>query len=197
MSGDAAGDPPQTDEELRETVAELATTLERLEETVEGSRGPPRPPRPNTDDLRRFTAEVAIPGLVLVLESNVRALKLLQRALRRNQASAEASSGVRGQAERVTRTALAELDTALSDLSAALEATADDETASTLLSDARTLQDRLDEALETSTTEGGEPATEDAAQGAGIDVDVDAELESLKDDLDEEGDAPEGDSPAE
>lgn len=195
MSGDAAGDPPQTDEELRETVAELATTLERLEETVEGSRGPPRPPRPNTDDLRRFTAEVAIPGLVLVLESNVRALKLLQRALRRNQASAEASSGVRGQAERVTRTALAELDTALSDLSAALEATADDETASTLLSDARTLQDRLDEALETSTTEGGEPATEDAAQGAGIDVD--AELESLKDDLDEEGDAPEGDSPAE
>jgi hypothetical protein len=102
----------------------------------------------------------------------------------------------------VTRTALAELDTALSDLSAALEATADDERASTLLSDARALQDRLDDALASTVTdesEGG-PATDAMTRTA--DVDVDAELDSIKDDLDTDGDGPEdtpsgADSPAE
>ena len=76
-------------EDLSRLVAELVTTLEDLEDELEPSdERPLRPPTPG--ELRRFTSDVAIPGLILILESNIRALRLLQRALR---PSPEASTG--------------------------------------------------------------------------------------------------------
>ena len=68
-------------EDLSRLVAELVTTLEELEDELEPpDERPLRPPTPG--EIRRFTSDVAIPGLILILESNIRALRLLQRALR-------------------------------------------------------------------------------------------------------------------
>jgi hypothetical protein len=70
--------PSRDDEDLSRLVAELVTALQGLEGELDPPRGP-RPPTPR--ELRRFTSEVAIPGMILVLETNIRALRLLQRAL--------------------------------------------------------------------------------------------------------------------
>ncbi|PSP55305.1 hypothetical protein BRC74_00065, partial [Halobacteriales archaeon QH_7_68_42] len=60
-------------EDLSRLVAELVTTLEELEDELEPpDERPLRPPTPG--EMRRFTSDVAIPGLILILESNIRAL---------------------------------------------------------------------------------------------------------------------------
>jgi hypothetical protein len=185
-------------EDLSKLVAELVTSLEAIESELDPPEDRPlRPPTPS--ELRLFASDVAIPGLILVLESNIRALRLLQRALqlrsgadRTRRETAELGDRARD----VSETTLERLDDALVDLQDAVEERPNDDEVADLLADARDLrsevQTRLreyaddpsdadDPADSTETAEEVDETTEDVA------VDVDAELESIKRDLDGNG----------
>jgi len=210
-------------EDLSRLVAELVTTLEDLEDELEPpDERPLRPPTPG--ELRRFTSDVAIPGLILVLESNIRALRLLQRALRLSEGADRTrreTEELGARARDVSETTLDRLDSALADLQDAVEGRPEDDEAADLLADARELrsevQTRLreyaddaadrarnsgDEAVDIPVdgdddTEADDASNEDGSSVSGDDeqdtqgdddevgVDVDAELESIKRELDE------------
>lgn len=167
-----AGTDPDTTELLRE----LTTALQDLEREVEPERRL-RPPTPG--ELSRFTSEVAIPGLVLLLRTNIRALQLLQRTLRLAGGRSTGTDGsvdrAQDRAEQLGRATLSRLDTVLADLQSALADRPEDDDARDLLTQAERLREQLDETLDGD----GRPS------GDEVDIDVDAELRSLKDELDD------------
>jgi hypothetical protein len=151
-------------EDLEARVGELAETLDRLERELEG-RGRPR-------GLLRFTREVTIPAVILVLRTNIEALRVLQRAL----AFADDDGGrLRSRAEEAGRSALDGLDDALREVSDALSGRPVDSEARDLLDRARDLQAEIEADLDEG--EPGPTGTE------GVDVDVDRELRSIKDEV--------------
>ncbi|WP_302080800.1 DUF7547 family protein [Salinibaculum rarum] len=161
-------------QELSALLSELTASLEQLQDELDPARGPLRPPTPR--QLAQFTSEVTIPAIVLVLETNVRALRLVQRALRiaEGREATPGSSQARQRATDLGRATLSRLDEALSDLGSALESRPPDDEARELLEEVRDLQSEVDDRLETTSTD------RDA-----VDIDVDAELQSLKDDVDD------------
>lgn len=171
-----------TDTELSELLTDLTRSLEDLQSELEPSSGPLRPPTPR--QLARFTSEVTIPAIVLVLETNVRALKLVQRALRiadgRETSSQRTGSGTRERAVALGQATLTRLDETLADLQDALEGRPPDDEARQLLDRVRDLEADIEAQLEATDVE--TPAETD---GDGVGIDVDAELQSLKDDVDD------------
>jgi hypothetical protein len=163
------------DPELSQLFGELTGAVEQLQGELEQSRGPPRPPAPR--QLVRFTSEVTIPAIVLVLETNVRALRLVQRALRIAEGRDPGTSGSKtgDRAAELGRATLSRLDDALSDLGKALEGRPPDDEARELLDEVRDLQSEVDERL----------GTENITQQDSVNIDVDAELQSIKDDVDD------------
>ncbi|WP_276271837.1 DUF7547 family protein [Haloarcula litorea] len=178
-------------DDITALLTELVTTLRDLETEIEPrtERGNPRPPTPR--ELLRFTSDVTIPAAILVLKTNIEALKLLRRALRmadgRPPTSGTGASTVTDRATRLSRATLSRLDDALSDLQAAVEGQPADEEARELLAEARDLRDDLAERLDDA---GGETADDIDPTDGGTDVpvDVDAELRSIKDELDDDVD---------
>ncbi|MFC7250403.1 hypothetical protein ACFQJ5_11225 [Halomicroarcula sp. GCM10025324] len=167
-------------------LTDLVTTLRDLETAVEPrtERGRPRPPTPK--ELLRFTSDVTIPAAILVLRTNIEALKLLRRAIRlaERRPVAEDSTGdaVRARAAELSSVTLRRLDGALTEIQRAVEGTPEDEDARELLEEARALRadlaDRLQEVDEGRSADG----TDDSLSS--VSVDVDAELQSIKDDID-------------
>jgi len=173
------------EEDVTALVAELVRTLQELETAVEPrtESGRPRPPTP--EELLRFTSDVTIPAAILVLKTNIEALKLLRRALRIAEGRpAEQSSrqGVQARATELSRATLSRLDDALSDLQGAVEGRPADDEASELLTEARQLQETLAAQLAQSEAVNGSDGGAD--DGTTVPVDVDAELQSIKDDID-------------
>ncbi|WP_135302863.1 DUF7547 family protein [Haloarcula amylovorans] len=168
-------------------LADLVRTLRELETEVEPTTesGLPRPPTPS--ELRRFTSDVTIPAAILVLQTNIEALKLLRRALRmadgRPATSESATREVRQRATQLSKVTLSRLDDALTDLQDAMEGRPQDEEARELLDEARQLRSDLDDRLAERPNENG-AAPDDAADEVDVPVDVDAELKSIKDDID-------------
>ncbi len=162
---------------LAEDVSDLIRTLESLQRELEpGDRRRLRPPTPR--ELRRFTTEVTIPAAILVLETNVHVLKLLQRALRQPEFRETGRRGSPPLSERITGVASDALDR-LDDTVASLQnspAQSDGDVAE-LLDEARRLQSRIEDELESAQT----------ADTDSVSIDVEAELESIKDDIDEDG----------
>lgn len=163
------------DAELSTLFGELTGAVEQLQEELAQSNGPPRPPTPR--QLATFTSEVTIPAIILVLETNIRALRLAQRALRiaEGRSTGTDNSAVRQRATDVGNSALSRLDDALSDLSAALDGRPPDDEARELLTEARDLRSEIDDRLDTTTT----------GDADSVDIDVEAELRSIKDDIDD------------
>jgi len=132
-------------EDLARLVAELVTTLEDLEAELDPPEDRPlRPPTPS--ELRLFASDVAIPGLILVLETNIRALRLLQRALRLSEGTERTrrqGAELSRRARDVSETTLERLDDALVDLQDAVEGRPNDEEAADLLADARELRSEV------------------------------------------------------
>lgn len=159
-------------------VADLRQTLEELETEVDRDR-PLRPPTPQ--ELLRFTSEVTIPAIVLVLRTNIEALKLLQRTLRIADGR-DSADRLQSRAESVATTALSQLDDTLSNLQSVVEGRPTDSRAEELLDDARDLRGEVERSLEASDGSTAEPST--------VDIDVDEELRSIKDDLDDEDPGP-------
>lgn len=193
-------------DDLGRLVADLVSTLREIEAEFEPRTrgGLPRPPTPR--EVVRFTSEVGIPAAILVLRTNVEALRLLRRALRMADGRSPTSGGevsqLRERAERVSRETLSRLDAALADLQAAVEGRPEDEQARTLLAEARDLRERVEASLasgQPDTHEGskstyrGTDVTEsggESGDGDDVPVDVDAEMQSLRDEFD---DGPDGD----
>ncbi|MDS0284212.1 DUF7547 family protein [Haloarcula onubensis] len=180
------------EEDVSALLSELVRTLQDLQTEVEPrtERGRPRPPTP--EELLRFTSDVTIPAAILVLKTNIEALKLLRRALRLAEgrpATVSSGGGVQERATQLSRATLTRLDDALSDLQGAVEGRPADAEARELLTEARELREALAEQLaESQSVDGAEDieATE-------VPVDVDAELQSIKDDIDDVSDGGPGD----
>lgn len=183
-----------SDDDLATLVGDLVTTLRRLEDEFEPRTddGRPRPPTPR--ELLRLTSDVAIPATILLLRSNIEALKLLQRALRMadGRAPTTGNSDVRQRAERLSATTLSKLDGALADLQDAVEGQPTDDDARELLTDARRLRSEIEDRLADRTNgdataasdgDSGDDPLEIEDEGDDVPVDVDAELQSLKDDM--------------
>lgn len=169
-------------------VGDLARTVEELQSELEPDERPPlRPPTPR--ELTRFTSEVTIPAIVLVLETNVQALKLLQRTLRlaTGEAGDGTASDARERAGEIGRKTLSQLDAAFADLQEALEGRPPDDRARELLDDARSIRGEIDDQLAASAGDGrrrdqGREPVPDRKQ---VDIDVESELQSIKDDVDD------------
>ncbi|WP_254523525.1 DUF7547 family protein [Natrinema caseinilyticum] len=208
------------DDELVDAVRELAETIDALRAELDDSRPRRRPPlRPPTPrELLRFSDEVALPAILAVLETSVRALEAFQRSLKLVRGEREARDRTTAAAEAASertsdlrRTTLSQLDAVLAELQRAASegGLPADEQARDLLTEARELRDDVDRRLrdaaerETRATdrsqttaergieieiEDGSPA--DTGPDADGDrpsddresaVDVDAELETLRD----------------
>ena len=181
------------DSDIGPLVADLVRTLQELESEFEPrtESGLPRPPSPR--ELIRFTSDVGIPGVILLLRTNIEALKLLQRALRladgRAPTAGSGGTEVRARAEKLSKATLSRLDGALADLQGAVEGRPEDEDARELLREARDLRDDVERKLSERTANGETPAVEDGdaddvEEVDSVPVDVDAELRSIKDEID-------------
>lgn len=166
-----------TDEDpaVTDLLGDLTMELRRLNREVEPEGGPRLPTR---EELSRLTSEVAIPALILLLKTQIRALQLLRRAIRiadgREPTTTDGTAGkVRDRAEQLGQTTLAQLDVVLDELQAAVEARPDDERAQELIDEARAIQGRIRSELD------AEPADPDDA----VAIDVENELQRLKDDV--------------
>jgi hypothetical protein len=209
------------DREVAATAEELAEVLSELRaELREGRRGPfglPAPPRPG--EVLRFTDEHAIPFAIAVLEANIRALELLQGAIRlveSGQRTGEEARATRDRAASLSRATLDRLDDALADLETAATGRElpPDESARSIVEEARRLRAELSDALDGEGTGGATDAddpddadnggaapgvdplddaggaTDEAGDGAAstggaddVPVDVEGELQSIKEDL--------------
>ncbi|NHX38303.1 MULTISPECIES: hypothetical protein [Haloarcula] len=173
-----------SDDDLTALITDLVTTLQDLETEVEPTTdsGLPRPPTPG--ELLRFTSDVTIPAVILVLKSNIEALKLLRRALRmaegRPTSTGSASGEVRQRASDLSRATLSRLDGALTDLQQAVEGTPEDEEARELIQEAQQLRGQIRERLAAESEVSEEVDPDEVTD---VPVDVDAELRSIKDDI--------------
>ncbi|MFC4246164.1 hypothetical protein ACFOZ7_04030 [Natribaculum luteum] len=201
------------DEDLAESIDELTQTLRDLRHELE-PRPEPRLRPPTPGELLRLTDEVAIPALVAILEANVRALEAFQRGLRLvrrdrdvRERTGRATDVTRTRATELRETTLEQLDGALAELQRALGegALPQNRQARDLVEDARELRDEVDRRLRDAgeevdaETKGRtieiDDSTDDRPDES--DVDVDAELETLKDQYgsDDAGDETDGDEP--
>lgn len=162
---------------------DLTAELRRLQREVESDSVPPGP---SPGDLSRFTSEVAIPGIILLLETNIRVLRLLRRTIRmadgRDPRAERGRSEVRARAEALGQTTLQKLDEALAELQSSVEESENGELEE-ILQEARELQSDIQERLD-SARDGDLEASDPGDEPIGIDVD--AELRAIKHDLDDE-----------
>jgi hypothetical protein len=175
---------PDGDESLVQLTTDLARSLRDLERELEPRPPGPRPPTPG--ELLRFADEIAIPGLILILETNIRALRLLQRAIRLADDSAPAQdqdTPVRDRAVDVSKTTLSRLDDALAELQSAIEGRPENDEARELLAETRSLRDEIDDRLAAEAADSAD--SPDETTSTEVPVDVDAELQSIKEDIDD------------
>lgn len=201
--------------ELEETLEALRA---ELHDSRRGPFGLPRPPAPG--ELLRFTERHAIPTAIAVLEAQVEALKLLQGGLRLadpERAVREESTKTRDRAERAGRAVIDRLDSTLADLQTEIEegTLPPGGEARDVVEQARDLTGEIDAELRGGRSAGrrggdGEAATEEHAEASGSDsgastggadaasdsedvvqIDVEGELRSIKEELDDAGE-PEG-----
>lgn len=202
------------DDDLDELLSDLSTTLSELQDTLADESHQTQSRRlPSPGRFLRFTEEHTIPTLISLLETHIRALELLQGLLRlvngreERAATSQPGDGDR-RVRRTGRRTLDALDGALSDLQGALEGEPPNEDARSLLNDARSLSEEIDERLpgpnETIETENENEASTNDRSGedgairidvegpdAGSDaeeVSVDAELDTIKRELQDDED---------
>lgn len=208
-------------EDLEERIEELETMLRDLQgELRRPPRGPfglPRPPTPR--EVLSFTGEYAIPTVVATLEANVRALKALQQIIRlvdpEHDSTQEARSELGSRANRVSRATLDRLESTLDEVEGALTegGLPREPGARRVLEDARRLSEDIREevsagrkrvdagpeaakSIDIEDADGDEDGKDENAVGDDSEdekpeVDVDAELRSIRKELgvENEGDA--------
>lgn len=178
-----------TDPDLTHQVAALVDALEDLQRELEpGDRRRLRPPTPG--ELLRFTSEVTIPAAIVVLEANVRVLRLLQRTIRLADERDGPPGGLWTEAATLGRESLDQLDRTLSELQSAAGGRAAGGEIERLIDRTRELRDEVDARLAEETTAGTDPF---GGSREPVDIDVEAELESIRREVDgEDGDESDG-----
>lgn len=196
------------DDDLEERVDDLQHSLEELRREIEprpprGPGGLPRPPTPR--ELVRFADRQAIPTAIAVLEANVRALELLQAALRLSDPERTATEGAdrtRVRAEELCRRSLDRLDDVLRDLQ---EAARDDTLprdgdAREILQEARRLREEIAEGIgdaererernrtrsrerDRDRNQGRDRDADAGPEDEGVEIDVEDELDSIRAEL--------------
>ncbi|WP_435194637.1 DUF7547 family protein [Natronomonas sp. EA1] len=170
---------------------DLAPLLEELAETLEALQRAQRPR--GLSELLRFTEQYTIPAVIAVLEANIRLLELLAGTIRLAEGRVDRGRGDRegrGRgAEALSRSARETLDAALADLTRAFEGEPSDPESRRLLEEARELRAEVRERLAAAET-----APEDGSDSEPITIDVDAELASIREEVD--GDHPDGNDSA-
>ncbi len=184
-----------SDGDVATQVSTLIDTLQDLQRELEpGDRRRLRPP--TLAEVLRFTSDVAIPAAILVLETNVRVLQLLQRTLRMTEGhdgpSGDAGSRLQERAASLSRETLAQLDRTLDELTSATEGQPGDEEIRRLLDQAQALRADIDATLADAAAGDGqrEPLTESPDP---VDIDIEAELDSIRQDIDDADDPDEQD----
>ncbi|MDJ1433489.1 hypothetical protein [Halostagnicola sp. A-GB9-2] len=197
------------DDDLAEAVRELSATIDELREELAPRRRRPsfRPPTPG--EMLRVADEFAIPAALAVLKANVRALEAFQRGIKLVQTEQEtrdrtktAAKSTEKRAKKLRRTTVSQLDTVLEELQRGVSegSVPADERVTDLLSEARELRDDVDRRLRDAVEETGSTdaqpieidgndsdSSEPNETGSVLNddddsnVDVDAELETLKD----------------
>lgn len=188
---------------------DLQTELQR---PPRGPFGLPRPPTPR--EMLSFTSEYALPTLITMLEANIRALKALQQIIRlvdpEYDSTGEARSELSSRAGRASQATLDRLQSTLEDVEGALTegGLPQEPGARRILEDARRLSDDIkgeisagrEQADSSRETIKVDEADEEREDGEEIEigeekpqVDVDAELRSIRDELGARGN---GDSEA-
>lgn len=185
-------------EDLEERVARLEADVRDLRSELRprGPLGLPRPPTPG--ELVRAADEHAIPAAIASLTAVIHTLELLRAVLRASghRSRADTSPAETDPASRVGAAALARLDDALSDLSGALSGEPPDSDARELLAEVRDLREEIAARAEDAAGDRPADAPVDGSEGARGDaaapaVDVEAELDSIREDVEEDqaGDA--------
>ncbi|WP_049970707.1 DUF7547 family protein [Haladaptatus cibarius] len=213
---------PDDPDDLEDRIEELETMLRDLQTELQrpprGPLGLPRPPTPR--EMLSFTSEYALPTLITMLESNIRALKALQQIIRlvdpEYDSTSEARSELSSRAGRASQATLDRLQSTLEDVEGALTegGLPQEPGARRILEDARRLSDDIkgeisagrEQANSSRETTKADEADEEREDGEDIEVeeekpqvDVDAELRSIRDELgargngDSEVDLDEGD----
>jgi len=183
------------DEELAVLLADLETTLTELRSAIDDDVRPDRRRPPTPGEMLRFTEEYTLPTIIALLEATVRSLELL-RAVLRLAGPQPTDERLRERLASGSVPETATLRDALTDLRDALSGAElpEDSAASSILTDARELTEEIDGRLDETATERSE-----TGETGGVDieveeenaVDVDAELASIKESVEEEdGDGP-------
>ena len=160
------------DPDVTELLGDLTLELRRLQRELGAERD-----RPLRRDLARFTSEVAIPALILLLKTNIKALELLRRTIRiaegRDPRGGGRNPELRERAERLGQVTLSRLDDALEEVQGAVEGQPRDERSLELIEEARDIRQRIEAELDA-----------DDEDPDDVDIDIESELRALKDDLD-------------
>lgn len=189
MDGMSDGD------DLKRRLDELETAMRELQAELEGETNTPpsgviRPP--SVGDLLRFADQAAIPALIAILEANIRILESVRQAIRLTESTrrSETQPSQRSELAEVGEETLSRLAQSLDDLQTLIEAGSlpQEETARSILTDARDIQEELETQAET--TDG---TTEESSEEE-VHIDIDAELESIKEEYDEDEPPSEEDS---
>lgn len=181
-----------SEETLERSTRELLSVLREIEAAV----GPPEPRRlikpPTPRGLIEFTSEVGIPAAILILRTNIAALELLQRTLRMmgdHETHGESGTPTRDRVADLTAVSLSRLDQALGDLQTALEGRSTDRTPDDLLAEARKRTEELEAQLESM---GRATPSDPPGVRTETPVDVEAELDSLRQSVGNGGDGDDG-----
>jgi hypothetical protein len=185
------------DEELAVLLSDLEQTLTELQSAIEDDARPRRRP-PTPGELLRFTEEYTLPTAIALLEATVKSLELL-RAVLRLAGPRPTEDRLRERLESGRGPETAAFREALTDLRDALTGTdlPENSAAGSILTDARELTEEIDDRLDEASAD-RERERPDEPSGVAIEVeeddavDVDAELESIKESMRETGDESEG-----
>lgn len=180
-----------SNEELRRRVAKLESALEELRREIESS-GPPTPPRrPSSREMLRFTERAAIPALIVLLETNIRILRSLQRSIRAGEGGSGRGTATSDVAATVGRQTLDRVDDVLGDVQRVLEADPRPQAATEVLEEASRLRDELEAYVDQATRtadhqharEKGTTIEIEDPDASDDGIDVDAELDSIRDEV--------------
>ncbi len=174
------------DEELVNRVASLESNVEDLRSELAENNTLFSLPSPSPAGIIRFTDQIAIPSIILVLETNIQLLKLLQRALRltATDAPSDTAAEVPNDLSMYLTRTLGELENAIQKLqSLDISAGPTDETAQSLLNEIRSIKAEISDQITHA------KSNNDSHETVKLDSrheQIEEELEAIKDELEEQ-----------
>lgn len=179
----------------------LADRLDRLEDQLadvqaelKQHRDETRGPVPSPVDLLRVADQHAIPGLIALLEAHIHALRLLQRTIRVMVPDSQTPqpTGTPVTIERAASSVADQLDRLIADLRDTTAAP-EHNSLDPVIQEAREIRDELTRLADSAELDGQEDMI---SEGDRPDPDIDAELQSIKSELGNDGEPPDDDESA-